>query len=126
MVGVSSTPSSRRVFLDLVEMGLELGAARVDHMEDQVGFGDLLEGGSERVEQVGGQVPDEPDGIGQDDLPLLGEAQAPARWIERGEELVFGVYARPGHGVEQGALAGVGVAHDADLWQAAPGAARSP
>src|SRR5690606_31970629 len=63
--------------------------------------------------------PDEAHRGGADDLALAGEAQAAAGGIQGREELVLGEHLGAGDGVEQGGLAGVGVAHDGDHRQRA-------
>ncbi len=55
----------------------------VDHMHQQVGVDNFFQGGAERLDQLGGQVPDESDGVGQYERPPVVEF-APAEWWVRG------------------------------------------
>ncbi len=70
------------------------GIAGVDDVQEQVGVGGLLERGAEGGEEVLGQVADEADGVGDDDLALAAARPAAAQraraGVERGEELVLG------------------------------------
>ena len=50
---------------DRGDLPLGIGVGGVDDVEDEVGVGDLLQGRTERLDQLGGQRPDEPDGVGE-------------------------------------------------------------
>ena len=56
--------------LDVLGLGRVGG---VDDVQQEIGVGRLLEGGAEGGEQVLRQIADEPDGVGDDDLALLGK-----------------------------------------------------
>ena len=97
--------------------------AEVDHLDQEVGVVQLLERGAERLDQVGRQIADEADRVGQHHLALAREAEPAADRVEGGEQLVLDQRVPLGEGVEQGRLAGVGVAddrHDRHLALAAP------
>ncbi len=81
-------------------------------MQDEVGVGDLLHGGAERLDQVVRQVPDEADGVGQGVDPAARRLRPAHGRVEGGEQRVLHQHARPGEPVEQRGLAGVGVAGD--------------
>jgi hypothetical protein len=70
---------------------VDLRARGVDDVEDEVALEHFLERAAERLEQLLRQLADEPDRVGEQHLALLGKAHAPARRIERGEELVLRV-----------------------------------
>ena len=74
----------------------------------------LLEGGLERRHQRVRQVADEPDRIGEQDLPAPLEPPPPGAGVERGEELVLDQHPGVGQGIHERALAGVGVADQRD------------
>ncbi len=82
----------------------------VNHMQQQVGFVHLFERGLEGFDEVVGQLADEPDGIGQQAGLVVGQPELAGGRVERGEQLVVGMDAGLGEGVEQGGLAGIGVA----------------
>ena len=82
----------------------------VDHVQQQVGFGDFFERGLEGRYQGGGQFLDETDRVGHQRLVTAGQFHAAGGGVERGEELVGGVHVRAGQAVQQRRLACVGVA----------------
>jgi len=98
---------------------LAVGVAGVDDQEEEVGPRDLLEGGGEGLHERGREVADEADGVEEDDLAVLREADPADGRVEGGEELVLGDHLALGDRVEEGALAGVGVADDRDHRDAA-------
>jgi len=98
--------------LDGALLLLEPLVGSVDDVQEQVRIPELLQGGPKGRDQVPGQVGDETHGVGDDDLSLSGEAQAPAGGIEGHEELVARGDVAVGEGVQQGGLPGVGVADD--------------
>ena len=98
--------------------------AAVDHVEHQVGLGDLAEGAAEGRDQVVGELADEADGVGEDDRPGPLQAAPAQPRVQRGEQAVGGARAAGvGQAVEQRRLAGVGVAREGDDRGAAPAAA---
>ena len=115
---------------DLVHGGALLGPGRIGeihHNQQAVGLQGLFQGGAKRLHQGWGQVADEPHGVGEQQrhaaAPFwIGNLQAPGGGIEGGEQFVFsqhGVAARGlGEGIEQGTLAGIGVAHQGQPFQA--------
>ena len=92
----------------------EFGVGGVADVQDDVGFGDFLQGGAEGGDEFGGEFADEADGVGQDGAAAGGQAEAAHGGVEGGEELVAGGDLGAGHGVEQGGFAGVGVADQGD------------
>ena len=86
---------------------------QVDHLDQHVGPGHLFQGRLEGVDQLVRQLVDETHGVAHDHRLTLAQAHAPGRRVERGEQHVLdrgGFFAH--QGVQQGRLAGVGVAHD--------------
>ena len=94
-------------------------------MQQQVGVGDLLQGRTEGVDQLVGQLPDKADGVGERELPAIGSLCASHGRVQGREELILDQHARPGEPVDQRGLAGVGVAGDRHA-RGAVGLARVP
>ena len=89
------------------------GLGGVDDVHDQVGQRRLLERRLERLDQLVGQLLDEADRVGQQ-VVAAGELEAPRGRVERLEEAVGDADLGPGQRVQQGRLAGVGVAGEGD------------
>ncbi len=85
-------------------------------MDDQVGQHGLLQGRLEGLDQLVGQLLDEADGVGQQ-VVAAAELEAAGGRVEGVEEPVPHPDLGPGQGVEQGRLAGVGVAGEGDPGQ---------
>ena len=88
----------------------------VDDVQDQVGEDGLLERRLERLDQLVGQLLDEADGVGQQEV-AAGELEGAGGRVEGVEEPVPHPDLGPGQRVEQGRLAGVGVAGERDARQ---------
>ena len=87
----------------------------VDHLDQDVRPVHLVEGRPERLDQLVRELVDEPDRVGHDRGLAVPELDLAAGRIERREQLVLGLgRLAADQGVEQGRLAGVGVADDAD------------
>ncbi len=97
-----------------VDLGQRVDVGAVDDVHQQIGVDDLLQGGAERLDQLGGQVPDEADGVGEHERPAVVPFGAPGGGLQGGEQGVLHQHARPGQRVGQAGLAGVGVADDGD------------
>src|SRR4029453_2412818 len=104
-------------------LAARVGLGGVDQVDDQVGPGDLLEGRLERLDQIVGQLGDEPDGVGEGGRPAARQLQAPGGRIEGREQLVLDQDSGPRQPVQQGRLAGVGVADQGHRGDAGPLAA---
>ena len=102
---------------NLLEMALVGG---VDHMEQQIGIGRLLQGGLKSVNQAMGQIADETDRIGQRDragpggAAVVAQVKLAGRGVERGKELVGGIGARLDQCIEERTFARIGIAHQAN------------
>ena len=83
--------------------------AGVDHLEEEVRGGHLLQGGPEGRHQVRGQVVDEPHGVGEQGPPVPWEGQQARGRVQGGEEGVLHVRVRAREGAVEGALARVRV-----------------
>ncbi len=106
--------------LHLVELLPQQRAGGVDHVQQQVGVGRLLQGGAEGLHQLVRQVADEAHGVRQRHRGLhLLQVHRAGGGVERGEQLVGDVGVGLDQRVEQRGLAGVGVAHQRDLEGAA-------
>jgi hypothetical protein len=101
-----------------------VGLGGVDQVDDQVGSGDLLQRRLERLDQVVGQLGDEPDGVGEGGRPPARQLEAPGGRVEGREQLVLDQHPGPRQPVQQGRLAGVGVADQGHRRDAGPLAAR--
>ena len=97
---------------DGVDAPLAVGGEGVDDVQQQRRVGELLERGAEGGDEVRGEVADEPDGVGDDDLALAREAQPARRGVEGREHLVGDVRLGAGQRPQQGALARVRIADD--------------
>ena len=54
---------------DGVDLGQRVDVGAVDDVHQQVGVDDLLQRGAERLDQLGGQVAHEADGVGEHERP---------------------------------------------------------
>ena len=99
------------------------GAEASATCSDQVGLQRLLERGGERLDQLVGQLADEPDGVGEQVRAPADLERAGGR-VERVEEAVAHPHLGAGERVEQRRLAGVGVAGERDRGQAPRARAR--
>ena len=95
---------------DIAGLGMGFGAGDVADMQDDVGLLHLLQGGAEGLDQLVRQVGDEAHGVGHDGGPPVRQLQHPKRRVEGGEQHVLGHHLGLGQAVEEGRLAGVGVA----------------
>ena len=70
---------------------LPLGVRRraVDHVHEEVGLLHHLEGRAEGLDQLVGQLADEPDRVGHEHRLAAGQRQAPGPGVERREEAVL-------------------------------------
>jgi hypothetical protein len=75
---------------------------------------DLFEGGAEARNKSVGKVADEADGIGKQDLAAGRKLQLPELGVKGSEHARRFEHAGLGEGIEEGALAGVGVADERD------------
>ena len=96
--------------LDIVLLRVAVGVADVAHVQDQVGREHLFQRGAEGRDQRGRQVGDEAHRVGEDDMGARRQGQLAHGRIKGGEDLVARVDSGPGEAVEQGRLAGIGVA----------------
>ena len=99
-------------------LGEVVGA--VDHVQDQVGVGDLLQGRAEGLDQLVGQVTHEPDGVGEREEATGRRAGLAHGGVQGREQRVLDEDPGTGHAVEQARLAGVGVAGQHDRGDLAP------
>ena len=100
-------------FQHFVHLGDALLAQRIGgihQVQQEIGLARLAQGGTERGHQLVRQVADEADGVGQHRI-ATGQRDAAHGRVQRGEQLVGGIRAGTGQCIEQGGLAGVGVAH---------------
>src|SRR5262245_24970045 len=97
-------------FADVVRLGGRVLVRDVAHVQDHVGLDHLLQGRAERRHQHGRQIRDEADRVRQDDAGAMRQVDGAQGRIERGEQHVGGQHLGPRHAVEQGRLAGIGVA----------------
>ena len=98
-------------FVDGVDLRLVVGVRDVDDMEEEVGFGDFVEGGFEGFNELRGELADEAYGVGEEEGEIADDDLADGG-VEGGEEFVFCEYVGFGEEVEDGAFADVGVADE--------------
>ena len=92
-------PSS--TVIDIGALGHGVGMGGVAHMQDDVGLGNLLQGGAEGGDQLGRQLADEAHRVGQDGAAARGQPQAAHGRVERGEELVAGLHLGAGQALNR-------------------------
>ena len=81
-------------------------------MDEEIGHDRLLERGVERLDELVGKLPNEADGVGEQERSAVGEVDLACRRVERGEEGVLHEDVRPGEATQEGGLARIGVADD--------------
>ena len=94
MVGRSDSSSSASSALDRRHLIVEPGMARVHDVHEDVRLGQLLERRLEGRHELMRELPDEADGVGEDERRVRRDRDQPRRRIERHEELVGGGAAR--------------------------------
>src|SRR5262245_43599842 len=83
-------------------------------MDEEVGVDDLLEGRTERLDQLVRESLHEADGVGGEHGFATGQAELAGGGVEGGEEAVLDQHVGVGQAVEQGGLARVRVADQRD------------
>ena len=109
------------------ELVLELLMRNIYNMQKYIRLPHFIQSALKALNQVMRKFADETDGIGEENVLVGGQAQAPRRWIERGEQYIFGQRRRTGERVEQSRFACVGVTDnrgERPLAALAPGALR--
>gem|GEM_PF-4706044 len=81
-------------------------------MEQDVGLDHVLQRRPEGGDERGRQIRDEAHGVGEDHGLAVGQLRRPGRGVEGREQHVLREHLRLGQGVEEGRLAGVGVADE--------------
>ncbi len=97
-----------------IDVELGVGTRSVHKVQQQVGFGDFLEGRLERLDEAGGQLLDEAHRVGDQHRLTTRQLQAPGGGVEGGEQAILDENTGTGEMVQQGGLAGVGVPDDGD------------
>ena len=87
-----------------LDLPLELRRGGIDHVQDKVGSGDFVERRLEGLDQRGGQLLDEADGVGDGDLAALGQLELAGGGVQRGEELVVAEHIGSGEPVDERAF----------------------
>ena len=67
----------------------DVGGAGVDHVDEQVGVDRHVEGRTERLDELVGQLADEPDGVGEQHGLAAGQLEPAGGGVERGEQAVL-------------------------------------
>ena len=94
------------------DLALRVGMRDVDDVQDDVGVGNLLQGGAEGFHQLRRQRPDEPYRVGERVTDAVRCFRPADGRIQGGEERVLDEHSRIRQAVEQRRLAGIGVAGD--------------
>ncbi len=76
------------------DLALGVGVRAVDDVQQQVGLGDLLERGAERLDELVRQGAHEADGVDERVEPPVGRLGPAHGGVEGGEELVLDEHAR--------------------------------
>ena len=105
------------------ELLLRVGVRCIDYEAEHVSLADLLEGGGECLDELGRQLLDETDRIGEDDELAGGQLEAARGGVERREEQVVGEDGAVRQDVEQGRFTGVRVSDEGagGEWDVGPG-----
>ncbi len=103
-----------------LDLAFGIGADAVDDMDQEIRFGDDLQGGPERLDQLVRQLAHESHRVRQQHRLAAGQRQAPGSGIEGREQPILDQDAGVGQLVEQRGLARVGVADQGDGGQPAP------
>ncbi len=82
----------------------------VDHVYQDVGLAHLVEGGLERLDEAGGELADETDGVGEQEGEVVDYDLAHGG-VEGGEKLVFGEHLAFAEEVHQRGLTHVGISN---------------
>ena len=98
MFRTSISPSSTRLVeaeiaehrQHIVALRRAVGVMRIADMDDDVGLGHLFQGRAEGGDQMGRQVGDEADRVGQDRLAARRQLEPAHRRVERREQQVLG------------------------------------
>ncbi len=114
LVGEVGEPEIRQHPQHILILRGMVGVGEIAHMDQQIGALDLFQGRPEGRDQIGRQVGHEAHGVGQDRLLARRQAEQAHGRIERREQLVARRHLGAGDPVEQGRLAGVGVADQGD------------
>ena len=104
-------PKARQNLADVSGLGGAFGAGDVADMDDDVRLLDLFQGGPDGLDQLVRQVRDESDRVGEDRRAAVRKLQHSQGRVEGCEQHVLRHHVGLGQAIEQGRLAGVGVAH---------------
>ena len=97
--------------IDLLDLLHAYRRRSVDDMQQQIGMDGFFKRGAECGHQLMRQFAHEADRVRDHHVAHFLAQVNPARGgIERGEQLVGNIHAGLGHGIEQGRLAGIGIA----------------
>ena len=100
--------------LDVLALGVAVGMGDVADVDDEVGRDHFLQRRPEGGDELGRKLRDEADRVGQDRLVEAGQRDLAHRRVESREQQVLGHHVGVGEPVEQGRLAGIGVADQGD------------
>ena len=92
-----------------LHLGDRVGVGGIHDVQDHVGLAHLLQGRSEGLDQLGGQVTHEADRVGERVLAPIRGACTAHRWVQRRKQRVLDEDARVRQAVEQRGLARVRV-----------------
>ena len=101
-------------FKHLAFLRRRIGIGDIADVDDHIGRHNLFKRGPKRRDQLGRQIGNETDRVGQDRLVHAGQPDPPHGRIKRGEQQIFGHYRCPGQPVEQRAFSGIGIANQGD------------
>ena len=101
-------------FVHFVNIVVAFRGGAIHHVHQQVGFSGFLQGCLKRFHQLVRQVTNKAYGVGQDHFTNWLHRQPTQGRVQCCKQLVGGVHLGAGKSIEQGRLAGVGVAHDGD------------
>ena len=97
--------------VDGVDLREIVGVRDVYNMDEEIGFGDLIESGLEAFDELGREFADESDGVGEEEGEVANNDLADGG-VEGGEKFVFGEDIALSQKIEEGGLADVSVADE--------------
>src|SRR5436309_9875724 len=92
--------------------------ARIDDMKNDIGKDRLLQCTSKGSDEKVWKLSNKANAIDKQYFLIIWKKVLSRRRIQCGKELIFDIDISLGQGIHQGRLAGIGIAHDSEYWNA--------